>query len=154
VILFHLQLTEYHLYRIANGVYPRRTVIEELTELCRVIKPQSAEHKRAKKLHIHLFPARTRHSRRDQNHANMRPSSIFTADTEEEQNLSVKQALAILEDKPFTPSTPDFWQRVDAINQFFKTDRSVYALKVAAISSVFAVMCTCGIAPKFPRSIY
>jgi hypothetical protein len=124
-------------------------VIEELSELCRVIKPQSAEHKRPKKLHIHLFPARLRHSRHDQNHADMRPSSIFAKDTEEEQKLSVKEALAILENKPFTPSTPDFWQSIDAINRFFKTDQSMYALKVAAISSVFSVMCTCGLASKF-----
>ena len=60
---------------------------------------------------------------------------------EDEQQLSVKEAMAILENKEFMPTTSTIWQRIDALNQFFKTDQSMYAIKVAAISSVFAVLC-------------
>ncbi|KIM24517.1 hypothetical protein M408DRAFT_232428 [Serendipita vermifera MAFF 305830] len=117
--------------------FSTQTVIEELSDLCNVIKPHDGK-KRSKRLHVHLFPARSQHPNRG--NTSTRVSSMFNRETEDEHQLSVKEAMAMLEDKKFTPTVPTFWQRVDAINQFFKTDQSMYAIKAAAISSVFVIL--------------
>ena len=49
--------------------------------------------------------------------------------------------MAILENKPFQPDITTFWSKVEVVNQFMKTEQSIYALKVAAIGSVFSVLC-------------
>ena len=109
-----------------------------MSQLYNVIK-NPAGSTRHRKLHIHLFP-----SRRQRPARGGRLPSTYSADDEDEgEELTVKEALSILENRPYVPTKLTFWQRIDAVNQFVKTDDSIYALKTAAISSVFAALCEC-----------
>ncbi|KAG8791858.1 hypothetical protein FRC17_008698, partial [Serendipita sp. 399] len=105
-------------------------VINQISDLYNVVQPTPI--KRRRQLHIHFFPGKRQGATRGG-----RTPSIYT---QEEEELSVKEALAILEEKPFVPARRTFWQKVDAVNQFFKTDQSIYALKAAAIASIFSVL--------------
>lgn len=106
----------------------------EVEKLYNVVKPMN-QPKRRQRLHIHLFPA---HQAKSTQSRTGRVPSLYSHDDPE---LGVKEALAILENQSYMPSPVSLWQRVDAVNQFLKTDQSVYAFKTAAISSVFLVLC-------------
>lgn len=110
-------------------LFSTESVVNELEGLYNIVQPPAKKSRR--RLHIHLFPAKRNHPTRG------RTSSIYA---EEEEELSVKEALAILESKRFEQTSGSFWSRIEAVNQFMKTDQSIYSLKVAAISSVFSVL--------------
>jgi hypothetical protein len=95
--------------------------------------PSQQHSQRRARLHVHLFP-----TRRPQATQSGKASSIYDTTIED---LSLKEALAILENRSFTPTPVTLWQRIDVVNQFVKTDQSIYAIKTAAISSIFAVLC-------------
>jgi hypothetical protein len=59
---------------------------------------------------------------------------------EEARELSIKEALALLENKPFTPVRPTLLQKIDAFNKKLLSDTSVFAFKSAAAASVFATL--------------
>ncbi|PVF96818.1 hypothetical protein CPB86DRAFT_708358 [Serendipita vermifera] len=117
---------------VCSLLFSTETVINQLGELYHLINPSQQLPQRRARLHVHLFPAR-----RQQPTRNGGRSSIYDQTLEE---LSVKEALAMLENRPFTPTSLTLWQRIDTVNQFVKTDQSIYALKTAAISSIFAVL--------------
>ncbi|KAG8813161.1 hypothetical protein FRC18_002640, partial [Serendipita sp. 400] len=111
-------------------LFSTESVINQIGDLYNIVRP--TPEKRKRRLHIHFFPGK----RHGATHGGRTPS-IYTQNDEE---LSVKEALAILEEKEFSPEPLTFWQKVDGINQFLKTDQSVYALKAAAIAGIFAVL--------------
>jgi hypothetical protein len=59
---------------------------------------------------------------------------------EEARELSIKEALALLENKPFTPVRTTLLQKIDAFNKKLLSDTSVFAFKSAAAASVFATL--------------
>jgi hypothetical protein len=91
--------------------------------------------KHAQGLRVHLFPTRQAKPTR------ARGGRVLSVPSQDDPELGVKEALAILEDRPYTPVPLTFWQRFDSVNQFLKTDQSLYALKTAAISSVYLALC-------------
>jgi hypothetical protein len=65
---------------------------------------------------------------------------------QEARELSIKEALAMLEDKTYTPIPVTIGQRIGKINKWLASDTSVFAMKSAAAASVFATLCE----PRFP----
>lgn len=59
----------------------------------------------------------------------------------EARELSIKEALALLEDKPYTPEAVTLVQKIGKINNWLSSDTSVFAMKSAAAASVFATLC-------------
>ncbi|KIM23580.1 hypothetical protein M408DRAFT_253625 [Serendipita vermifera MAFF 305830] len=59
---------------------------------------------------------------------------------EEARELSIKEALALLENKPFTPVTTTILQKIGKFNEKLSSDTSVFAFKSAAAASVFATL--------------
>lgn len=64
------------------------------------------------------------------------------ADTirEEGRQLSIREALALLENKEYTPVPVTWAQKMDKVNSWLSSDRSIFALKSAAAASVFATL--------------
>jgi hypothetical protein len=60
---------------------------------------------------------------------------------QEARELSIKEALAMLEDKPYTPEPVTLAQKIGKINNWLSSDTSVFAIKSAAAASVFATLC-------------
>lgn len=120
------------MYKILQHSY--RTVIVELEKLYNVVKPLG-QSKPRQGLRVHLFPTRQAKTTR------ARGGRVPSVQSQDDPELGVKEALAILEGKPYSPAPLSFWQRIDSVNQFLKTDHSLYALKSAAISSVYFALC-------------
>jgi hypothetical protein len=59
---------------------------------------------------------------------------------EEARELSLKEALALLENKPYTPVRTTFLEKVASFNKKLVSDTSVFAFKSAAAASVFATL--------------
>lgn len=59
---------------------------------------------------------------------------------EEARELSIKEALALLENKPFTPAHTTLLQKIGKFNKKLSSDTSVFAFKSAAAASVFATL--------------
>lgn len=59
---------------------------------------------------------------------------------EEARELSIKEALALLENKPFTPIKTTILHRIGRFNKWLSGDTSIFALKSAAAASVFATL--------------
>src|SRR5258708_40351940 len=55
-------------------------------------------------------------------------------------DLSMKEALALLEGREYVPDNPGFWLRVSRFEALFRTPTSIYAAKVAAACAVFATL--------------
>jgi hypothetical protein len=61
---------------------------------------------------------------------------------EEARELPIREALALLEGKPYKPAKITLVQRMDAFNQWLSSEKSVFAAKTAAAASVFAMLST------------
>jgi hypothetical protein len=59
---------------------------------------------------------------------------------EEARELPIKEALALLENKPYTPDKVTPIQRFNRFNKWLSSDTSVFAMKSAAAASVFATL--------------
>jgi hypothetical protein len=70
--------------------------------------------------------------------------NIGIEDTEEleqeARELSIREALALLEKKEYTPQGTTLLQKIDKFNQILSSDTSVFAFKGAAAASVFATL--------------
>ena len=59
---------------------------------------------------------------------------------EEARQLSIKEALALLENQPYTPTKVTWLQKLGKANQWLSSERSVFSMKVAAAATVFATL--------------
>ena len=55
-------------------------------------------------------------------------------------DLSMKEALALLEGREYVPDNPGFWLRVSRFEALFRTPTSIYAAKVAVVCAVFPIL--------------
>jgi uncharacterized protein YjgD (DUF1641 family) len=104
--------------------------------------------KRQKKLHFHFYET---FKLGKQNSQNQKLSETISSTTttgivdpgelgEEARELSIREALALLEDKPYTPVKKTWLDRVNSFNKFLVSDESVFAAKSAAAASVFTLL--------------
>lgn len=105
--------------------------------------------KRRKKLHFHFYEAFKLRKKKQLSDTITSPSGVEDAEElrEESRELSIREALALLEDKPYTPVKTTWLERVNKINRFLVSDESVFAAKSAAAASVFALLSTCSLFP-------
>lgn len=57
-----------------------------------------------------------------------------------EHDLSMKEALALLEGRTYTPPSTTFWQRLERLEQWTRSPLSIYAFKVMGASLVFGAL--------------
>jgi hypothetical protein len=83
--------------------------------------------KRKKRLHIHFFEALKR------------PHQKSRAE-EDDPDMPLQEALALLEKRPYTPVKPNFWQTLDRLQRLVQGPMSIFAAKSAAAASAFATL--------------
>ncbi|KAG8699562.1 hypothetical protein FRC09_006545 [Ceratobasidium sp. 395] len=108
-----------------------------------------------KGLHVHLFETlvgkvrkaeKKRKERADRIHAGKAEGEetgdmeIDDASAVEDRELSVREALAILEQKEYVPTTMNIWQKLGQIARLLESPTSIYAAKTAAATLIFAVL--------------
>jgi hypothetical protein len=93
--------------------------------------------KRTYQLHCHIYENLIRPGHKPL-------PDIGIEDTEEleqeARELSIREALALLEKKEFTPTRTTLLQKIGKFNQMLSSDTSVFAFKAAAAASVFATL--------------
>lgn len=96
-------------------------------------------HKRRARFHFHIYELlhrpRDKQKPRD---AGFDPKSGEAE--EQERELSIKEALAILENKEYNPVKEKLSEKVNRCKAVLQSDASVFAAKVAAAATVFAVL--------------
>lgn len=96
-------------------------------------------HKRRARFHFHIYELLHRpHHKQKPRDAGFDPKS--GEEEEEARELSIKEALAILENKEYTPVRERIWEKVDRCKLALQSDSSVFAAKAAAAATVFAVL--------------
>ena len=95
--------------------------------------------KRRTRFHFHIYELLHRpHHKQKPRDAGFDPQS---GEAEEEaRELSIKEALAILENREYTPVQERFWEKVNRCKSALQSDSSVFAAKAAAAATVFAVL--------------
>ena len=93
--------------------------------------------KRRARLHFHVYENLVRPGRKAMPDVGIEDSEELQ---EEARELSIKEALALLENKRFTPVRTTLLQKIEAFNKKLLSDTSVFALKGAAAASVFAML--------------
>jgi hypothetical protein len=83
-----------------------------------------------RRLHFHLF------ERLQRPHAP--PTDKPASETQKE--MSMKEALCLLEQKPYTPTKPNAWQRLADFENFLRSPDSIYALKTALAAIVYTTL--------------
>lgn len=126
-----------------------RQFVNELEQLYYACKNKPME----RKFHVHLFE--TLHRPHTKPRPSTRPSPSFLPtttpipaappstvqiDTQTAHDLSVSEALALLEHRPYVPPQHSFVQRLERAEQWFREPTSVFAAKTACAASVFAVL--------------
>lgn len=102
-----------------------------------------------RRLHVHLFERLGASNRQPQfpvpATGPFDPSSLTAMpqqDTSEDssRDLSVAEALALLEHRPYTKEKPNVWQRLEKVELWFRGPTSVYAAKTAAAATIYAIL--------------
>ena len=95
--------------------------------------------KRRARFHFHIYELLHRPTRKQKpRDVGFDPKS---GEAEEEaRELSIKEALAILENREYTPVGEQLWEKVNRCKEALQSDASVFAAKVAAAATVFAVL--------------
>jgi hypothetical protein len=62
------------------------------------------------------------------------------ANNTDENDLSVAEALALLEHRPYTPVKPNIFQRLEKLERLARSPNSIYAAKCAAAAGIFSVL--------------
>lgn len=57
-----------------------------------------------------------------------------------DHELSMREALALLEGRAYTPTSPTIWQRIERLEQWTRSPISIYAFKVMGASLVFGAL--------------
>ncbi|KAG8679094.1 hypothetical protein FRC09_019261, partial [Ceratobasidium sp. 395] len=106
-----------------------------------------------KGMHVHMFETlvgkvrkaeKKRKERADRIHAGKAEGEetgdmeIDDASAVEDRELSVREALAILEQKEYAPKTMNIWQKLGRIARLLESPTSIYAGKTAAATLIFA----------------
>lgn len=94
-----------------------------------------AKGKTAYRLHFHAFEWMRRPGTKRR--PELAQSSHEIRDTGE---LSIKEALALLDEVEYKPTYENIWVRIGRFNKFFQSEQSVFAVKTAAAASVFATL--------------
>ena len=70
------------------------------------------------------------------------PALLSPVESEAEINreLSMKEAMAMLEGRPYKPTKPTIWQRIDKLEATTRSPLSVYAFKVTGAAMVFGAL--------------
>lgn len=94
---------------------------------------------RRAKFHFHIYELLHRpHHKQKPRDAGFDPKS---GEAEEEtRELSIKEALAILENREYNHVTERLWEKVNRCKSALQSDRSVFAAKAAAAATVFAIL--------------
>ncbi|CCA70282.1 hypothetical protein PIIN_04221 [Serendipita indica DSM 11827] len=95
--------------------------------------------KRSAHLHFHVYESLIRPGKKPMPDIGLSPEDKEEIE-EESRELSIKEALALLENKPFTPVKKSPIQRIEEFNKWLKSDTSIFAAKSAAAASVFATL--------------
>ena len=99
-----------------------RQFVGELEQLYHACKTPSKP-----RIQFHLFERLQRPHRR--------PS-----DNAEDHDLSVAEALALLEHRPHTPIKLNIFQRLEKLEKLIRSPNSIYAAKCAAAAGIFSVL--------------
>ncbi|CAE6476603.1 unnamed protein product [Rhizoctonia solani] len=110
----------------------------------------------SKRVHIHMFEVLAgkvhKAERKRKERAQRVPISTHTTQSEtgdmeidnasqvEDQELCVREALAILEQKEYTPKKTNIWQKLERAKRLLESPTSIYAGKTAAATLIFAVL--------------
>ena len=122
-----------------------------MTELEVLYHKSKREHVR--RLHVHFFD----HLHRPHKKKPVEPNSNVVLappdkDTEDSpspgddpnknafRELSVAEALALLEGTPYTKGQTNIWQKLEKVEQLLRSPTSVYAFKTAAAATIFTVL--------------
>ena len=65
---------------------------------------------------------------------------VTEAEKEYTHDLSVSEALALLEHRPYTPPKHNTFQQLERVEHWFHTPNSIYAAKTACAVTIFAVL--------------
>ena len=95
--------------------------------------------KRSAGLHFHVYESLIRAGKKPMPDIGLAPEDEEELQ-EETRELSIKEALALLENKPFTPIKKSLIQRIEDFNRWLKSDTSIFAAKSAAAASIFAIL--------------
>jgi hypothetical protein len=95
--------------------------------------------KRRAKFHFHIYELLHRpHHKQAPRDAGF---DLQSGEVEEEaRELSIKEALAILENRKYNPVKERLWEKVNRVKSVLQSDSSVFAAKAAAAATVFAVL--------------
>ena len=106
--------------------------VTELSEFhARVTATDAKGRPRKSRLHFHFFESLT---------APETPATMGTHDSETlGTDLSLHEAIAVLESKPYKPDQIDPSQRIHALKMWILGKNSLYAAKTAAAATVFAL---------------
>ncbi|KAF8600286.1 hypothetical protein BDV93DRAFT_476704 [Ceratobasidium sp. AG-I] len=145
-------------------VYSLLYALDQFTkELSMFHDAVSSRKKKNKRLHVHLFETlvgkvrKAEKKRKDRAEkarayvtgpaANNATGGEETGDMEidaassvEDKELSVREALAILEQQEYVPKKTNIWQKLERAERLLESPTSIYAGKTAAATLIFAVL--------------
>jgi hypothetical protein len=112
--------------------------VRNLAEFHDSVAAGGGVHKRRARFHFHIYELLHRpHQKKKPRDAGFDPQG---GEAEEQaRELSIKEALAILENKEYTPVEERLWEKVNRFKAVLQSDSSVFAAKAAAAATVFAV---------------
>ncbi|KAF8488906.1 hypothetical protein JB92DRAFT_1405681 [Gautieria morchelliformis] len=111
------------LIRVWGFLFALEQFVSELETLWSTVNPEGIGRK--KRLHIHMFEAL------------QRPHKKPKVD---ERGLSLPEAIALLEKRPYEPVRLNIWQHLDRIQHAIQSPMSLFAAKTAVAASVFATL--------------
>lgn len=122
-----------------------------VTELEVLYHKSKRDHKRG--LHVHFFENLHRAHKKTPVDRKLSDISGSTANVSEDsaspgddpskdsfRELSVAEALALLEGTPYTKIPSNIWQKLEEVEQLLRSPTSIYAFKTAAAATIFAVL--------------
>ncbi|KAG8830689.1 hypothetical protein FRC17_004437 [Serendipita sp. 399] len=96
--------------------------------------------KRRSRLHFHVYESLVRPGKKPMPDIGLDEEEEPEESQEEARELSIKEALALLENKKYTPQSRSIIARIVHFNKWLQSDVSVFAAKSAAAASVFATL--------------
>ncbi|KAG8962337.1 hypothetical protein FRC03_004345 [Tulasnella sp. 419] len=123
---------DHSLVRIYSFVFALSQFVQELHEFHeRVTASGSRGRKPRKSIHFHFFESLNKPER----------SCKFSGSSpSDDLDLSLREAMAILESKPYEKPKVTPWDRVHNLKIWLTSNDSIYAAKAAAATSIFAVL--------------
>ncbi|KAG8719517.1 hypothetical protein FRC08_002644 [Ceratobasidium sp. 394] len=146
--------TRQALVRVYSLLYALSQFTRELSTFHDAVMSRKTQRKR---LHVHLFEdlagkvrkaEKKRQERADRINAGANKAQgdetgdmeIDDASVVEDHELSVREALAILEQQEYVPKKTNIWQKLEWAEKLLESPTSIYAGKTAAATLIFAVL--------------